>query len=105
METYIPEVKVRSGEYRDGTPHYIRGFALMKKGISYGRVEGNDRALRALLVPAIQKKYVLTFDQSEKVFDMIEDGIKKRVRLRLMLDVLDNETKKIVSKRFELENE
>jgi hypothetical protein len=94
MGTYKDNVKIRSGEYRDGTPHYVRGFTIMHKGISYARVETNDRFLKALIVKPIEKYYCIEYEQACKVYDLISDGIRKRVKMRMMLDVLEREQRK-----------
>ncbi len=95
MRTYKDEVRIKSGEYRDGTPHYIKGFIIMNKGISYARVENNDRFLRAMITRPIQTYYSLTYEQANRVYDIIEDGIRKRVKMRQMLDVLEHEQRRI----------
>ena len=88
MKTYKDEVTFYGGKDKfTGQILTHNGFSIMGKGISYMRID-TDHILMSLIIPKIMSRYHITDRDAKKIYYLLEDGLKKRVRTRMMLNTL-----------------
>ena len=88
MSTYRDGVQVPCGTmYSDGTINYIEGFYILGKGVGYNRIT-NERydglVLMSVIVPPMVKKYAISDRDGKRIFYIVDEEIKKRVKMRLL---------------------